>query len=114
PDLDLDTLYGHVQLFGNDLPQNGIGACPRLKDGSMDQHRPIRVERHRGVGLAPCWRSFAHGNAASDVGSVRGVVPGWRSGCLQGLLRPYALIARPDGGFSPCLDEILQSKVEGV
>src|SRR5262249_23392579 len=108
------TLYGHLQLFGNDLPQNGIGACPRLKDRGMDDHRPIRVERHRGVGLASCWRPFAHGDAAPDVGSFRGVVPGRSHGCLQGLLCPYALVARPDGGFSPGLDEILQPKVEWI
>src|SRR5262249_56599378 len=80
----------------------------------MDNRRPIRVERYRRVGLAPCWRPFAHGDAAPDVGSFWGMIPSRSYGCLQGLFRPYALVARADGGFSPCLDEILQSKVERV
>src|SRR3989442_6065786 len=80
----------------------------------MDNHRPIGVERHRGVRLTPGWRPLTHGDAATDVGGFGCVVTGRGHGGFQGLLRPYALVARPYRALIAFGEQVLQPKIEWV
>ena len=110
PDLDLDAVEGHLQLLGDDLLDDRVGAGALVEDRRADRDVAVRLEGDLGGADAAARRPLADRDAAADVGALGLVVA---RGVGRGLQRLFALDAVEDDaerGLVALADQVLHAE----